>query len=317
MKIPKSWLYVRDRFYVVDGNSIDHNQNSTNDSFSEKWVSFAKEDDVDKIKLDKFQRNWFLDLYGFESEDELKAFLQNRRTIVDMGCGLGYKSYWLSQLAPESTIIAIDYSNAVVEAHKKFARAASNIVFVQGDIANSKLEKSSIDLIVCDQVIMHTTDPRQTLIAFGDLLQSSGDLLCYWYRKKALPRELLDDYFRDNVQNFSKEQLWQLSEELLQLGKMLSDLQVRANFPSVPALGIKGGEMDLQRFIYWNFIKCFWNSELGHATSLATNFDWYSPKNAKRFSKMEVYSDLEAAGLIDVFFHEEPACYSGRFRLKV
>lgn len=46
--------------------------------------------------------------------------------------------------------------------------------------------------------------------------------------------------------------------------------------------------------IYWNFIKCFWNEELGYDTSVATNFDWYSPSNAKRYS-------------------EEEACYSGRF----
>jgi len=24
-----------------------------------------------------------------------------------------------------------------------------------------------------------------------------------------------------------------------------------------PELGIKGGKYDLQRFIYWNFLKCF------------------------------------------------------------
>ena len=71
--------------------------------------------------------------------------------------------------------------------------------------------------------------------------------------------------------------------------------------------------MDLQRFIYWNFIKCFWNEELGYTASLSTNFDWYSPVNAKRFSREEVKADLAAAALAIDFFHEEEACYSGRF----
>ena len=75
--------------------------------------------------------------------------------------------------------------------------------------------------------------------------------------EKGLPRELLDDYFRENHAVFSKKQLWKLSEEVLALGKMLNELNIRANFPDLPSLGIKGGEMDLQRFIYWNFIKCF------------------------------------------------------------
>ncbi len=71
--------------------------------------------------------------------------------------------------------------------------------------------------------------------------------------------------------------------------------------------------MSLQRFIYWNFIKCFWNENLGYVTSLSTNFDWYSPVNAKRFSKNEVAEDIKAASLKEKFFHEEESCYSGRF----
>jgi hypothetical protein len=92
-------------------------------------------------------------------------------------------------------------------------------------------------------------------------------------------------------------------------------MNVQMNFPSLPALGIKGGQMSLQRFIYWNFMKCFWNSELGMENSVITNFDWYSPANAKRFSKAEVESDLVEAGLKTTFFHEEDACYAGRFTL--
>jgi hypothetical protein len=94
---------------------------------------------------------------------------------------------------------------------------------------------------------------------------------------------------------------------------MLSELDIQADFPDVPSLGIVGGKMDLQRFIYWNFIKCFWNEELGYATSLSTNFDWYSPVNAKRFSLDEVSADVQAAGLTKTFFNEEESCFSGRF----
>ena len=79
-------------------------------------------------------------------------------------------------------------------------------------------------------------------------------------------------------------------------------------------LGIVGGKMSLQRFIYWNFIKCFWNENLGYATSLSANFDWYSPVNAKRFSKKEVFENIKSASLKEIFFHEEESCYSGRFK---
>ena len=137
--------------------------------------------------------------------------------------------------------------------------------------------------------------------------------MCYWYRQKALPRELLDEYFRSETRNLSHDDLWKLSKETLELGKMLSELNITANFPDLPSLGIKGGKMDLQRYIYWNFIKCFWNNDLGYENSLSANFDWYSPVNAKRFTKEEVLSDLKKAKLKTDYFNEEDACFSGRF----
>ena len=60
----------------------------------------------------------------------------------------------------------------------------------------------------------------------------------------------------------------------------------------MPLLDIKGGSYNLQRFIYWNFIKCFWNSKMGIETSTYVNFDWYSPSNAKRFSREDIEADL-------------------------
>ena len=79
-------------------------------------------------------------------------------------------------------------------------------------------------------------------------------------------------------------------------------------------MGIKAGEYDIQRFIYWNFIKCFFNEELGKETSIATNFDWYSPSNAKRFSESEFIEMINNNHLEIEYFHIEEACYSGRFK---
>ncbi len=79
-----------------------------------------------------------------------------------------------------------------------------------------------------------------------------------------------------------------MSEQLTELGRRLSALKVDIDVPEIPELGIKGGRYDIQRFIYWNFLKCFWNADLGTETSVLTNFDWYSPSNARRFSESEI-----------------------------
>ena len=310
----KNWKEIEPSFYIIgETTPINDTQTFTNDAFSKKWKVYSEEEIVEQEKFFEFQKKWFLDLYGFKDESDLAEHLQRFEYILDAGCGLGYKAAWFAELAPTSKVIGIDFSLASYAAHQRYKNEFSNLVFAKGNIASTLLEANSIGFTVCDQVIMHTDNPKNTLSELSRITSGDGEICCYWYRKKALPRELLDDYFRENTSKLSNEELWRLSEEVLELGKMLSNLKVEANFPDVPSLGIVGGKMDLQRFIYWNFIKCFWNEELGYATSLSTNFDWYSPVNAKRFSELEIKDDLENARLRKLFWHEEEACFSGRF----
>ena len=310
----KNWKEIENGFYLIgETHPINNTQALTNDVFSEKWKVYSEEEIVEQEKLFEFQRKWFLDLYGFKDESDLAEHLQRFEYILDAGCGLGYKAAWFAELAPTSKVIGIDFSSASYAAHQRYKNEFSNLFFAKGDIANTLLEAGLIGFTVCDQVIMHTDDPQKTLSELSRITSNDGQVCCYWYRKKALPRELLDDYFRKNTSKHSSEELWGLSKEVLELGKMLSDLKVEANFPDLPSLGIVGGKMDLQRFIYWNFIKCFWNEELGYSSSLSTNFDWYSPVNAKRFSELEIKDDLENARLKKLCWHEEEACFSGRF----
>jgi len=124
---------------------------------------------------------------------------------------------------------------------------------------------------------------------------------------------LIDDHFRAKCKQLECSELWALSEQLAELGRRLSELNISFEAPDIPALGIKGGTYDIQRFIYYNFLKCFWNAKLGPETSVVANFDWYSPSNARRFSEKEVRDLVSANNLIETFFHIEEACYSGRF----
>ncbi|WP_104722751.1 hypothetical protein [Helicobacter mesocricetorum] len=133
------------------------------------------------------------------------------------------------------------------------------------------------------------------------------------YAKKALPRELVDDYFRVKCKELSFEELKAMSEQLSELGKRLQDLKVEFESPEIPLLGIKGGKYDIQRFIYWNFLKCFYNESLGWDTSVITNFDWYSPSNAKRYTQSEFRQMGIDNHLQLVYFHEEEACFGARF----
>jgi len=298
-------------FVVLSQKSQHINQQHTNEAFSEKWRYYEQSDE--KERLYQFQRDWYLKLYGFGSEDELARFLHTKSVVFDAGCGLGYKAAWFAQLAPHALVIGMDFSDAAYQAAKDYCDLP-NLFFIQGDIASTGLITGCCDYTSCDQVIMHTENPESTFAELARITSRlGGEFACYFYSKKALPRELLDDYFRTQCTHMSQSDLWALSEQLTELGKRLSALNVSFDCPEIPVLGIKGGTIDVQRFIYWNFMKCFWNNELGVETSIVTNFDWYSPSNARRFSKKEVREIVVINHMIESYFHAEEACYSGRF----
>jgi len=302
---------INNNFISLHDNSNKKNQQHTNEVFSEKWTEYENTNEKDKFY--DMQKEWYLKLYGFASEDDLANFLSNKKYIFDAGCGLGYKAKWFADLAPNSIVIGMDFSDACVIAANNY-KDTKNLFFIKGDIADTPFVNESIDYVSCDQVIMHTEVPENTFSELTRITKKNGgEFACYVYAKKALPRELLDEHFRIYCKDLTKEELWDMSYKLTQLGKTLSELEIKINVPDIPQLDIKGGEYDLQRFIYWNFLKCFWNEELGEETSIATNFDWYSPSNAKRYSEEEFKRIIYNNNLHIKFFHRENACYSGRF----
>ncbi len=310
-KIFKKDIEIVDNFIYLCNSSKHENQQHTNDVFSEKWSKY--EESEDKIKLYDMQKKWYLQLYGFESEKKFAEFLSTKKYIFDAGCGLGYKAKWFADLAPDSIVIGMDFSDASIIAANNY-KDTKNLYFIKGDIADTSFVDGIIDYVSCDQVIMHTENPDATFAELTRVTRNGGYFSCYVYAKKALPRELLDDHFRLIAKDINTEELWAMSRQLTKLGKILSDLKIEIEVPDIPMLGIKGGKQDLQRFIYWNFIKCYWNQELGYDTSVITNFDWYSPSNAKRYGEDEYRKMISDNNLEIEYFHSEEACYSGRFK---
>lgn len=311
--LPGSLTAVSHNLAISDVSNLSDTQLQTKDAFSKKW-SMSDYESADFRKAFMFQKNWYLSLYGFESEKELADYLQPFRFILDAGSGQGGKAAWFAQLSPSTTVIAADISDSIIAA-SEYYRHLDNMVFIQCDIADmSFFPDNFFDYVSCDQVIHHTKNPPKTFKELVRVTRINHDISCYVYRKKALPRELLDEYFRKFSKQLSHEDIMVLSKELTELGRKLSQIKEEIEFPSIPLLGIEGGKMTVQRFLYWNFIKCYWNEELGKDTSILTNYDWYSPSQAFRFSKQEFRSWVEQEDLDELYFHSEQACYSGRFK---
>ena len=118
------------------------------------------------------------------------------------------------------------------------------MVFIQCDIADmSFFPNNYFDYVSCDQVIHHTKTPPKTFKELVRVTRINHDISCYMYRKKALPRELLDDYFREFSKQLTHDDIMGLSKELTELSRILSKIKKVIEFPSIPLLGIEGGKM--------------------------------------------------------------------------
>ena len=96
-------LIIREEVYVdqhlsYKDSEIDSMQ--TANAFSVKWDALKEDPEVDQERWKCFQKEWYLKLYGFEKENNLKDFLQDKRLIIDAGCGQGYKAAWFANLLP-------------------------------------------------------------------------------------------------------------------------------------------------------------------------------------------------------------------------
>jgi hypothetical protein len=118
------------------------------------------------------------------------------------------------------------------------------------------------------------------------------------YKEKCPIREFSDDYLRDIVTKMSAPDAWKACTAITLLGKSLSDLGIDFDVPAdIPELKIKAGRYNLQRFLYYNVLKCFWNESMTFDENNLVNFDWYHPAFTYRHSVEEIVSWTRDLGM--------------------
>jgi SAM-dependent methyltransferase len=201
-----------------------------------------------------------------------------------------------------ANVFGIDISDGIYNAYRDLDHIA-NLHFIQADLTRLPFAPEFFDYISCDQVIHHTPDTHQSFQALLRHLAPGGYIGIYVYKVKGPIREFCDDFIRQTTVNMDVEECFKVSEAITKFGKSLSDLNVEIEVPEdIPILGIKAGKHNLQRFIYWNVFKCYWNDTMDWHSNVITNFDWYHPLHAHRHTPEEVRSWYESAGLDIVSF---------------
>lgn len=257
----------------------------TENAFSAKWKKYHKT--YHSEKWINMQKKWFLDRFGWKNISEFNKFLKSRRYILEAGTGVGNTAFLLSK-NKQSQVFAIDMSESIEFAYKKYGKL-ENVHFLQADIQKMPFKRKFFDFILSDQVLHHTNNTKKSFKILTKYLEKKGIISIYIYKKKGPIREFTDDYIRETSTNMTEQKCIELSKELANLGKNLSNIKAKIKIPNdVPLLKIKAGTYDIQRFIFYNFIKCWWSKNVPFEQSVATNFDWYFPKFAFRHTPKEI-----------------------------
>ena len=257
----------------------------TEDSFSAKWRKHHSNHQA-KDWID-FQQKWFFDRFGWKTISQFKNFMKTKKFVLEAGTGIGNTANLLS-INESSTVFAIDASESIDFAFKKYGKKP-NLHFLQADLRKLPFKKKFFDYILSDQVLHHTNNTETSFKYLTKFLNKSGEISIYVYNKKAPAREFSDDHIRKTTVNMSFLDCMKFSKDMALLGESLSKLKKKITIPNdIPILGIKSGTYDVQRFIYWHFLKCFWDPSNNFERSIGVNFDWYSPKYAYRHTSSEV-----------------------------
>ena len=296
------------RFVETD----DDDQAQTSRAFAFKW---KKRDTYDSDANKERARKWLVEKYGFESTDAWTSYYDGRERILDLGCGSGFSSsLWLeSDLWHGSAAwVGADISEAVDVAKKRLSDVP-NTHFVQADALNLPFHEGAFDTIFSEGVLHHTPSTRSALHSAARVLVEGGHFHFYVYRKKGPVREFTDDYIRDAISGESEEQAWNAMRSLTRLGQALAELDATVELKEgIPLLGIPAGRHHVQRLLYWNFAKLYWNGALSFEENLHINYDWYRPHYAHRQTAEQLKGWCSEVNLHIDWFHEQESGYTIR-----
>lgn len=284
-----------------DPSVRESDQLRTNTTFSDKWRRFKRYGLEPAHQAFLFE--WYCKKFGLPDLNALRLFYRSRGRILEVGPGSGFNVRFAAEQC-KGQVFALDISEA---AYTTFENTSHlwNCHTVQADLMDAPFADGEFDLIIADGVLHHTPDTRAAVRALYGKLKPGGQFYFYVYRRMGPMRRYCDEYIRGSFTKLSPEECYAACEGLTELGRALSDLKASITLTKgIPVLGIPAGTHDIQRLLYYNFVKCFWNDAFDVETNNMVNFDWYHPHNAWQHTEEEIAVWLRELGALEYSFNQ-------------
>lgn len=272
------------------------NQEQTSDTFGYKW---KKRDTYESDSIQDMSTKWLMERYFEGDSAQLHKYILGGKNFLDAGCGAGYSALLLFGKALNNVnYLGVDVSSAVDVAKERFTEAGVKGEFLQTSLTNLPFNEAMFDFIFSEGVLHHTDSTEDSFRYLVKFLKPNGCIGFYVYRKKSAIREFTDDYIRKQLKDKSNEEAWRTLEPLTKLGQNLGKLKCKIKIPEdIDVLGIKAGEMDIQRFFYYHVCKAYYHEGFSLDEMNHINFDWFRPLNCHRHTEEEVCRWCESEGL--------------------
>jgi SAM-dependent methyltransferase len=253
----------------------------TVESFGDEWEQFAtfKDSELTDIGADYF------DLVP-------ESFLDGNRVALDVGCGSGR---WTRLIAPRmKSVEAVDPSSAVFVAQKNCAHLG-NVRVSQASVANLPFERESFDLVFSLGVLHHIPDTSAGIGSCVEMVRPGGLFLVYLYYS-------LDNrgwFFRAafHVVNSARSVVSKLPQGIKRLVCDAIAVAVYLPMANLAKLAQSFCGTQAAERLPLNYYR-----KTRFQIMRNDSRDRFGTPLEQRFSKAQIHSMLEQAGLVDIQF---------------
>ncbi len=129
-------------------------------------------------QYDAYEKKWHF--YGTVAEELIHQLqIKEDSRVLELACGTGVCTLKLAKIARRGNVVALDFSEEMMNVAKENAAAAkaTNIVFIHGDAGDISqlLAGQKFDFAVCNSAFWHFPEPERVLAGLLGLLTESGE----------------------------------------------------------------------------------------------------------------------------------------------
>ena len=122
--------------------------------------------------------------------------IKNSFKVLDAGCGTGFITNYLAQTYPDKQFVGVDFADSMdyaVKIKKQLQRP--NLKFIKEDLTQFTTD-DTFDTIICQGVLHHIPDYKQTLTRLKNMLTNNGIFIIGLYHPwgKTLQKWMPKDY---------------------------------------------------------------------------------------------------------------------------